>query len=133
MASEVQLTSEIHQTPSVESVLHTLNSGRFSLSSEKETQQDIHQLLTAQPFGPLVKREARLSGRDIVDFLIAGSIVVEVKVQGHSKKQIFRQLTRYAKYEWVESLILVTNLAMGLPPTIEGKPAYYVSLGRAWV
>ena len=46
---------------------------------------------------------------------------------------VFRQLKRYAAHDEVNELVLVTNLSMGLPPEIDGKPTYYASLGVAWL
>ena len=40
---------------------------------------------------------------------------------------------RYAKHEKVQRLLLVTNVPMGLPRTIEGKPAHQARLGEAWL
>ena len=37
---------------------------------------------------------------------------------------------RYARHDGISSLILVTGTALGLPPAIDAKPLYYVSLGR---
>jgi hypothetical protein len=65
---------------------------------------------------------------------LAGCIALEVKVKrAWSKPGVLRQLRRYAAHERVAGLVLASNLAMHLPPEIEGKPALAVSLGRAWL
>lgn len=104
---------------------------RLDLSNEKVTQQQLTDLFTAQNIS--FEREKRLTARDIVDFLVQGGIAVEVKLHGAKKMSVFRQLKRYAAHDDVNELVLVTNLSMGLPPEIEGKPAYYASLGAAWL
>jgi hypothetical protein len=122
------------QTPSLEvTVLELLQSGRYSLNNEKETQAQVGARLRDTLEGVLVESEKRLSARDIPDFLVDGKIAIEVKLRGWQKKEIFKQLTRYAKHDVVECIILVTNVSLGLPTEIEGKPVYYVSMGRAWL
>lgn len=119
--------------------LATLVSGiivrsRCDLSVEKQTQADIEKAF-AQLGGHNIgwQREYRLGDRDIVDFLIDGRLALEVKLKRHRKVEVFRQLERYADYSRVEATMLATNLSMGLPEEIAGKPAYYVSLGQAWL
>src|SRR5215213_4342564 len=117
---------------SAETIVKLLHSHRIDLSSEKRAQDDIETILTQQGI-PHV-REYRLSGRDIVDFFLAKTgLGIEVKLKGAAKMAVFRQLKRYAAHDAVRSLLLVTNLSMGLPPEIGGKPAHYASLGRAWL
>ncbi len=105
---------------------------RFTLSTEKATQGE---LATAfEEAGIVLLREHRLSARDVLDFFDpATGLVVEVKVTGAGKMDTYRQLARYAAHEPVRGLLLLTNLAMGLPDLIEGKPAFQASLGRGWL
>lgn len=111
-----------------------LADGRFRLTSEALCQADIEaHLRGVLPPECVVSREHRLSAYDRPDFLVDGRYVVECKIQRAGKAAAYRQLKRYAAYPQVEALILCTNTAMGLPPVIEGKPAFLVSLGRAWL
>lgn len=114
----------------IETVLRTLRTARLDLSDEKRTQNDLAQALTAQ--GIAFEREVRLSAGDIPDFIV-GDVAIEVKLKGARKMHVFRQLVRYAKHDRVRSLILATNLTMGLPEQLEGKPVFFVALGRAWL
>lgn len=111
-------------------ILGRLGATKVDLSDEKRAQAMIAEALTGLvPF----TREHRLSAADVPDFFADG-IVVEVKLKKNTRKmQVYRQLERYAAHEAVRALVLVTNLAMGLPRAINGKPAYYISLGRAWL
>lgn len=112
-------------------VVETIKRARVDLSDEKRTQRDIAEVLEAHQIPH--EREVKLSKKDIVDFMV-GTVAVEVKLKtGTSKMDIYRQLQRYAESPKVSALILVTNLSMGLPETINGKPAYFISLGRAWL
>lgn len=104
---------------------------RFDLSNEKAAQAQLETILTNA--GITFSREHRLSDRDIVDFLVADGIAVEMKLRGHQKVAVFKQLSRYALHDAVREVVLVTNMAMGLPVQIEGKPAWYASLGRGWL
>lgn len=110
-------------------ILALLSRHRFDLSNEKRTQSDIESVLTAA--GIVHEREKRLSGADIVDFLVDG-VAIEVKIGG-SRREIYRQLCRYAEHEAVRAIILVANLPMTLPPTINGRPAAVAQMGRAWI
>lgn len=115
-------------------VLNILKHARVSLSDEKVAQADLdHLLRSGLAVNAVVSREHRLGDGDIPDFLIEGRYVIEVKMKGARKAAIYRQLDRYAAHPDVQAIILVTNLAMGLPPTINGKPTFIVNLGRAWL
>jgi hypothetical protein len=107
---------------------------RCRLSNESQTQADIHAALCARmpALASGVVRELRLSSRDRVD-IWANGIVIEVKLGAARAMDIFRQMSRYAGHDAVEALILATNKAIALPPSINGKPAYVLSLGRAWL
>lgn len=118
-------------TTSANEIMVLIRRHRFDLSNEKTTQQQLADIFQAH--GVVFEREKRLAARDIVDFLVQGGIAVEVKLHGAKKMSVFRQLRRYATHDEVNELVLVTNLSMGLPPEIEGKPAYYASLGAAWL
>jgi hypothetical protein len=111
-------------------IVRVLGALRVELSHEKSTQAQIADGLTQA--GIAFEREHRLSDRDVVDFLIGGT-AVEVKLRRARPAEIFKQLRRYARHDRVSALVLATNRPMGLPGAIEGKPAYYVSLGRAWL
>jgi hypothetical protein len=102
---------------------------RFSLSDEKKTQQQIAEQLTLASV--VHRREVRLSDGDIIDFMVSNT-GIEVKLKGQ-KMEIYRQIERYCQHDEVTSLVLATNVAMGVPPSINGKPIYVVNLGRAWL
>lgn len=104
---------------------------RFDLSSEKRLQEQLEEVLVAN--GYAFEREKRLSAMDIPDFVVSGGIVVECKLRGARKMDIYRQLCRYATHAEVTSLILASNIAMGLPPDIQGKPLYAASTSRGWL
>lgn len=124
------IVSEV--APEISAIMVMLKRHRFDLTSEKATQAGIEVVLTAHDVE--FTREKRLTGRDIPDFFVSAlGLAIEVKMKGAGKMNVFRQLERYASHEAVQTILLVTNLAMGLPPAINGKPTHYLSLGSAWL
>lgn len=103
---------------------------RIDLTDEKRAQADIEQAFIAA--GVEFQREHRLSQADIVDFLVNGNIAVEVKIGG-SRMAIYRQLERYAAHDAVTDLLLVSNVPITLPKTINGKGTAVAQLGAAWI
>ncbi|MBP6818327.1 MAG: hypothetical protein KBC46_03385 [Ferrovibrio sp.] len=118
---------------------------RLALTDEKRAQQDLANAFVAA--GISFQRELQLTiedvpedrraqathKRDIPDFMLPGGVVVELKLRGNQKVAVFNQLERYAQHDGVKAIMLVTNLAMGLPEEINGKPAFIISMGRAWL
>ena len=117
---------------SASDIIKLLHSHRIDLSTEKRAQNDIEAVLVQNAIPHF--REYRLSERDIPDFFLEQcGLAIEVKMKGAAKMAVYRQLERYAAHNEVRLLLLVTNLSMGLPPEVGGKPAHYASLGRAWL
>jgi hypothetical protein len=115
-----------------ESVVRLLQQCRFDLSTEKRLQADIEETLADAGIG--FEREKPLSEADIPDFFVEGGIVVECKMRNKAKKvAIYEQLCRYAKHPTVTALILASNVSMGLPSEVNGKPLYSASLSRGWI
>ena len=115
---------------SIQALISLIRSARIDLSSEKRAQADVEQILTQA--GILFDREFPLTESDIIDFMVQ-DIGIELKLKGARKKEVYRQLCRYTRHPRVGSLILASNLSMGLPAQIEGKDAYFVRLGEAWL
>jgi len=115
----------------VRTLLSVLSQYRFRTQSESVLQKDIEAVLMKHQVA--FEREYRFSRSDIIDFFVDGRIGVECKIRGQVKKSIYRQLKRYAQFGDLESIILVTNIAMTLPSEIDGKPACVLSLGQAWI
>lgn len=94
---------------------------RCQTAVEKALQDALEPLLMAN--FSIVEREVRLGPGDVVDFLVEGSVAVEVKVDG-SPMAVTRQLHRYAEHDQVRELVLVTTRAKhrSVTPTLRGKP-----------
>lgn len=112
-----------------------LKSSRMPLNNEKATQVYLSNALTSLGVDHI--REQRLAPGEVVDFWLPSNselgAVIEVKMAGARPPAVLKQLERYAAHPCVRAIFLVTNKAMGLPAAIKGKPAYYFSLGRAWL
>lgn len=129
MESEIQ--QQVESATAV-GIVRLLQRHRFDLSTEKHLQAGVEQALTAA--GVAFEREKRLSDRDIPDFLVAGGVVVECKMKNKARKiDVFKQIERYAAHSAVSAIILASNISMGLPPEINGKPVYAASLSRGWI
>lgn len=105
-------------------VVSVLRQYRFSFSNEKTLQADIAAILNEE--GVAVTREYPLSPYGIVDMFLDG-VAFEIKIKGQ-KKAIYRQCRDYALHDDVKAVVLLTAHSMGLPETLNDKPAYVYSL-----
>ncbi|WP_210387821.1 hypothetical protein [Mesorhizobium sp. L-8-10] len=110
-------------------IFKALSGKRFTLSDEKRLQEEVQEVLDQE--GIEYAREHRLNQSDIIDFR-CGPVGIEIKIKG-GKRDIYNQIERYAKHDCLEELILVTNVATGFPPELNGKPVYVLNLARAWL
>jgi hypothetical protein len=111
-------------------VARLLTYQRLPVGDEKLLQDAIANVLAEG--GIPFRREVRLNAHDIVDFMIDGGIALEIKIKG-GKTAIYYQCRRYCEHAEVAAIVLATNLAMGLPATINDKPAYVAALGEGWL
>ena len=105
-----------------------LRRGRFRQGDEFRLHDDLATHLERGEVS--FEREFRLSPGNRIDFLCAGGTGIECKARAR-KREVYRQLERYAEEEVISALILVTATAMGLPAEINGKPLFYIPLGRS--
>ena len=122
-------------------LVRLLSRTRVDLSTEKGMQSGIGVALASA--GIPFEREHRLSAENITDFLIpcpralAQWIAVECKLKGRGggprKIDVYRQIERYTRHPEVAAIILASNLTMGLPAEIRGKPVYAASLSKGWL
>lgn len=69
------------------------------------------------------EREKSCGTKGRVDFLVAGHLALEVKIDS-SRMAVLRQLAHYANDDSVEELLLVTTKLQhrNMPPQLNGKP-----------
>jgi len=98
-----------------------LSGFRYDLTTEDSIQRDLAFALARRGFRD-AEREVRLSATDRLDFLVGG-VAIEVKLNG-SVGELLRQLSRYAAYERVRELLVVTaRLQLSdLPNRLHDKP-----------
>lgn len=113
-------------------IVSLIERAKIGISTEAQAQFDIGQLLEKAGF--VFEREAVLSEKDRIDFLV-GAIGVEVKTSSsHSRRDIWRQMQRYAESPRVDALILVTGTAW---PQSRGKIGekhmLIASLTKGWI
>ncbi len=113
----------------VNEIVEILSKHRFVLDNEKEAQYQIGLVMHGNDIN--TEREYRLDKKNIPDFFIDG-LAIEVKIKGNAKS-IYKQCERYCKFDQVKELLLITNRSMGFPKEINGKPCYYLNLGKAWL
>ncbi len=75
--------------------------------------------------------EERLGPRCRIDFL-AGTVGIEVKKGRPERKQLMRQLERYAQSPRIEALIVLVERYASLPGEILQKPCITLSINRLW-
>lgn len=113
-------------TPEI--VVRLLRQTPLPVSTEAAMQEAVEQRLKdfLMPF----EREVRMGPNNRIDFMVEGGIGIEVKTRC-PRRQIHRQLARYADHPDVTALILVTGTFTGLPETLNEKSVFLVSSGRA--
>ena len=103
---------------------------RVGISTEESAHLAVLDALRAA--GMDVQAEVWITDSDRVDLLVEG-VGIEVKVKG-GRRDIYRQLQRYARSDRIEALVLATGLAW--PSSIkdvDGTPLIAASLTRGWL
>lgn len=108
-------------------VLGVLRATRFRFTTEADLQAGLAAAFARA--GLAFEREARLGPKDRIDFLLAGGVGVEVKLDPNLAA-VTRQLHRYAQHEAVGALVLVTSRLRltNVPDMMHGKPLRAVAL-----
>ena len=99
----------------------------------QQGEYDLHRLvmdaLAAQ--GIPCKHEVSLAPRCRID-LMCGGVGIEIKRGKPVRGKLVEQLTRYARCQQVEALILVAERSVDLPRSLCGKPVQVICLNRLW-
>lgn len=108
-------------------LISLLSSYKFRFSTEAELQVAIEKVLIIA--GAQFTKEAVLSNKDRVDFLLGSGIGIEVKIGG-SAMQLARQVRRYCESDKITGLLVVVTKSklLDLPKELNSKPieSYYI-------
>lgn len=124
-------------------IIAALSSKRFPLEDEKQTQAAMADAFSAA--GLNAEREVPVTG-GVIDFVVTlgetyppgtrgyryRHVGVEAKIKG-TKRDIVRQMIRYAADANLDALVLVTVKPVHMGTTIAGKPVRVIELARAWL
>lgn len=123
-------TAAIHPAMLAKRIAALIERTRIGVSTEMSAHKGVFDMLVSNNFP--AESEVWISEQERIDIMVQ-SVGIEVKVKG-SKREIYRQLQRYAKRDQVRALVLATGVAW---PThireIEGKPFFVASLTRGWL
>lgn len=99
----------------------------------QQGEYDLHQLVmeALSAHGIPCEHEVSLAPRCRID-LMCGGVGIEIKRGKPVRGRLMEQLTRYARCEQVQSLILVVERSVDLPRQMAGKPVQVVCLNRLW-
>lgn len=115
----------------IERVRTALGAQSYRFTDEAELQEGIAEALAIA--GLAFEREAVLSPKDRVDFLLPGGLVIEVKIDG-SISALTRQVFRYTELDVAAAVVVVASLARlcKLPEEMNGKPVRVFCVKRAF-
>ena len=99
----------------------------------QQGEYDLHRMVmdALQAQGIAYEHEVPLAPRCRID-LMCGGVGIEIKRGKPQRARLMEQLTRYARCEQVEALILVVERSVDLPRMLCGKPLRVVCLNRLW-
>ncbi|MBE5804782.1 MAG: hypothetical protein E7316_09760 [Clostridiales bacterium] len=99
----------------------------------QQGEYDLHRLVmeTLAAHGIPCEHEVSLAPRCRID-LMCGGVGIEIKRGKPVRGRLLEQLTRYARCEGVQGLILVVERSVDLPGSLCGKPVRVICLNRLW-
>lgn len=106
--------------------------GMNYLPCENEAQLELQVIGRLERAGIAFRRQYVASKKDRFDFLVGEGIVLELKVDG-STGMLLRQVERYAQYDYVTAILVITTRASHRQlrdiGTIHGKSVGVVHVG----
>lgn len=111
-------------------IVTAIHAAKVNISTEEAAQRDIASALARAGFE--AQREVRLTSTERIDFMV-GAVGIEVKVK-HSKRDILRQLERYAALSEIRALVLATGRSWpGAIRQVGSVPLAVADLSRGWL
>ena len=96
-------------------------------------EMDLHRMVETRlnEAGLAFMHEARLGPGCRIDYLV-GTVGIEIKKGKPDANALKQQLARYAAFDSVEALIVLTQRTVKLPPAVLGKPIQVIVLNQLW-
>lgn len=111
--------------------LRNLLSKKLDISNEKNLQDEIEEIFIDNNINYL--REYSLDSKNRIDFYLPDEkIGIEIKIKGSIFK-IYEQIERYAKFEEVNKIVLVSSKYVNVPDSIQNKEAHLIHLSEAFL
>jgi hypothetical protein len=112
------------------SIVSVLAGYRYSFQDETELQNGVAAALATYPTLNF-QREYRLSALSRPDFFsLTLGLAIEVKIK-FRRTEVLRQLHRYAEYDVVRAILLVTTRSCHMiPEHLNSKPIFVLNVGR---
>ena len=111
-------------------IMDIISEYKIPCSTEKKMQEEIEMILADTDID--FEREKRLNAKNIVDFMIKGGIAIECKIAG-TPENVLRQLERYAEFDSVREIILVSSKSFSMPSLINNKPVFVLKTYFSWI
>lgn len=94
---------------------------------------DLHRLVAKRldEAGLAYVHEARLGAGCRIDYLVEG-VGVEIKKGKPDAARLKKQILRYAAFDSVSAIIVLSQRSVALPRTALGKPVCVLALDRLW-
>ena len=94
---------------------------------------DIHQLVAKRlsDAGLSFVHEARLGPGCRIDYRV-GNVGIEIKKGKPDAAALKKQLARYAQFDELQALVVLTQRTVSLPKTVLGKPVHVIVLNQLW-
>ena len=94
---------------------------------------DIHRMVAArlQEAGFSFTHEAKLGPGCRIDYLVE-NVGIEIKKGKPEANALKRQLARYAAFDQISAIIVLSQRAVDLPKSVLGKPVHVIVLNQLW-
>lgn len=96
-------------------------------------EMDIHQMVAKRlsDAGLSFVHEAKLGPGCRIDYLV-GNVGIEIKKGKPDVNALKRQVARYAAFDSVGAMIVLTQRTVSLPKSVLGKPVHVIALNQLW-
>ena len=122
---------DTHVDMQLDAVVRALSVIRVAKAAPEESELHAAVALALEKAGLAAKHEAPIAPRCRIDFL-CGEIGIEIKKGKTPRARLHSQCARYLASEKVSALVLVSPMALYIPPVIGGKKTVVFPLNRLW-